>query len=269
MTRMSTNGATQANPGKDRLIVALDVPDHEQAMALVQELENVFFFKIGLELIVAGNLLDLIETLQRTRSGESGVFIDLKVSGDIGNTITRFVRACTTHGIKFITLGGPADYTVRSGVVQTAVQAREKSEYPKILGVPLLSSATLSSAGIGGTALPEVSSEADYIVQMGENLMHAGCDGLIVSGQAIKACKDAFQRNDAFQNKIIVSPGIRPLDTNPDDHERFTTPGEAIELGADYLVVGRPILHAPDKKSAAQRIIQEIDDALARKSSLV
>lgn len=254
---MSTNVATQTKHGKDRLIVALDVSDHDQALDLVQELDNVFFFKIGLELIVAGNVLDLIEKLQTQRSGESsGIFLDLKVSGDIGNTITRFVRTCATHHIKFITLGGPADSESR--VVQTAVAAREGAEYPKILGVPLLSSATLSSRGMGAH---KASRDAEYILERGKALINEGCDGLIVSGQAIKDCKNTFQ------NKIIVSPGIRPLHAQPDDHERFTTPGEAIELGADYLVVGRPILNAPDRKSAAQHIIQEIDDALAGKPS--
>lgn len=152
---MNTNGITQANPGKNRLIVALDVPDHEQAMTLVRELDNVFFFKIGLELIVAGNVPELIHILQNERSEESSIFIDLKVSGDIGNTITRFVRTCTTHRIKFITVGGPAEYTLKSGVIQTAVTARDGSEYPKILGVPLLSSASLSNAGIEASTLPE------------------------------------------------------------------------------------------------------------------
>ncbi len=252
-----------AKSGKDRLIVALDVPDHEQALALVRELDNVLFFKIGLELIVAGNVLDLIRELHHRRSGEAGIFIDLKVSGDIGNTITRFVRTCAAHGITLITFGGPADYTVRSGVIQTAVQARAESEYPKILGVPLLSSATLSSAGVETAALPEGSSEAEYIVQTGGNLLNAGCDGLIVSGQAIKPCRDAFQ------DKLMVSPGIRPLNATSDDHKRFTTPREAIELGADYLVVGRPILNAPRKKEAAQHIINEIDEALGKKPSFV
>ncbi len=254
----------QPKSGKDRLIVALDVPDHEQAIALVQELDNVFFFKIGLELIVAGNVLDLIEKLQKGRSEESSIFIDLKVSGDIGNTITRFVRACTTHGIKFITLGGPAEFTInKSEVIKTAVMAREGNEYPKILGVPLLSSASLLSPGIDVAALPGVSNDTDYILQKGEALITAGCDGLIVSGNAIKNCKDAFP------NATIVSPGIRPTGISTDDHERFTTPGKAIELGSDFLVVGRPILNAQDRREAAQRIIEEIDGVLARKPSFV
>jgi orotidine-5'-phosphate decarboxylase len=257
---MGINMEKQAKHGKDRLIVALDVPGHEQALNLVKQLDNVFFFKIGLELIVAGNVLELITELQRERSGEGGIFIDLKVTGDIGNTITRFVRACATHKIKFITLGGPAEFTIKSGVIQTAVEARGDSDYPKILGVPLLSSSrtdeiTLQELGAANAT--------QYILNRGEALIAEGCDGLIVSGDAIKDCKNRF--NDA----IVVSPGIRPSGTNSDEHERFTTPSKAIELGSDFLVVGRPILNAPNKREAAQNIIDEIDAALDRKPSPV
>ena len=83
-----------------------------------------------------------------------------------------------------------------------------------------------------------------------------GCDGLIVSGDAIGACRERFG-----DSCTIVSPGIRPEGMSSDDHKRFTTPTEAIRLGADYLVVGRPITQAQDPKSAAQNIIDEIERA--------
>ena len=250
---MSRNDAmtTRSGQGKDRLIVALDVPDHQRAVALVQELDNVFFFKIGLELIVSGNVLELIEKLHHERSGEGGIFIDLKVSGDIGNTITRFVQACATHRIKFVTLGGYAEYTINSGVIQTAVEARGNNEFPKLLGVPLLSHLRIDVKNYRN-----FSSDTDYILNRGEALINEGCDGLIVSGDAIKACREQFT------NEIIVSPGIRPSGASTDDHERFTTPGQAIELGADYLVVGRPILNDPNPRQAAERIIKEIAAAM-------
>ncbi len=257
---MSTSVEMQTKRGKDRLIVALDVPSHAEALRLVQELDNVFFFKIGLELILAGKVLELIEELQKERSGEGGIFIDLKVGGDISNTITRFVEVCATHRIKFITLSDPASYAIASGVIPTAVQARGESQYPKILAVPLLSSSRTDE-----TTLKELGSSdvTDYILKRGKRLIEEGCDGLIVSGDAIKHCKDTFK------DTIIVSPGIRPSGTRADDHERFTTPGKAIALGSDYLVVGRPILNAPDRRTAAQNIIDEIDAALDHKSAPV
>ena len=94
------------------------------------------------------------------------------------------------------------------------------------------------------------------IVNQGRALLNHGCDGLIVSGQAIKACRSEFP------NAILVSPGIRPAGSSPDDHKRSTTPSEAMHYGADYLVVGRPISKSSDHQGVAQQIIDEIDEAL-------
>ena len=88
-------------------------------------------------------------------------------------------------------------------------------------------------------------------------MLGAGCDGLIVSGAAIGACRAAFG-----PDVTLVSPGIRPAWSGADDHLRLTTPADAIRLGADYLVVGRPIRSAVDPREAAQRVIDEIDDEL-------
>lgn len=262
MTEMGTHVEMQTKSGKDRLIVALDVPLHEKAIELVKQLDNVLFFKIGLELILAGNILELMKEVQQTRSGHGGIFLDLKVAGDIGNTITRFVNVCSTYRIQFITLGVPASSEIESGVISTAVRARDGSEYPKILGVPLLSSARPEARTLRAY---EVSSVTDLILKNGRSLIAAGCDGLIVSGDAIQACRKDF--TDKHIDTLIVSPGIRPLGNRSDDHERWTTPSQAIQWGADYLVVGRPILNAPDRKKAAGTIIDEIDEALTLKRS--
>ena len=258
VTVMDINVEMQKKYGKYRLIVALDVPTQDQAVDLVKELDNVFIFKIGLGLILNGSVTAVIAELQKNRREAGGIFIDLKVGWDIGNTITNFVKVCTELCIKFITVSGPPEFTIKSGVIQTAVDARVGGDYPKILGVPLL-----SDASIDQTTLSGASTDVEYILQRGGELITAGCDGLIVSGEPIRDCKQAFP------GKTIVSPGIRPLGTNSDGHVRFTTPHQAIELGADYLVVGRPILNASDRKEAAQNIIDEIDAALERKFSPV
>ena len=255
---MSIQGKMSMKEGKDRLIVALDVPTHEQALEIVQELDNVFFFKIGLELLMAGGVLRLIEELQERRAGQGGIFIDLKLPGDIDNTITRFIKACVSLRIKFITLADPSSYAIASGIISTAARARGDSEYPKILVVPLL-----SSSNINDVLLNELgaSDTTEYILERGQRLVNDGCDGLIVSGSAIKAC------SETFKDTIIVSPGIRPSGISSDDHKRFATPSEAIKMGSNYLVVGRPILSAPDKRDAAQKIIDEVDEALVNKHS--
>ena len=255
---MGIQGKMSMKQGKDRLIVALDVPTHKKALELVKKLDNVSFFKIGLELLMAGNVIGFIRKLHEQRSSEGGVFLDIKLSGDIGNTITMFVEHCKALGVKFITVTESASYLTTLKTIQIALKARGENEYPKLLMVPLLSSLDADdfrSIGIDGIDTTQ------YILEKGGKLLSDGCDGLIVSGEAIKACRYEFSDAD------IVSPGIRPIWSYADDHKRHTTPSEAINLGSDYLVVGRPILSAPDKRDAAQKIIDEVDEALVNKHS--
>ena len=245
--------------GKDRLIVALDVPTHEEALRLVEKLENVSFFKVGLELFLAGDLLGFIKELQERRAGEGGVFVDLKLSGDIGNTIAGFIEGCMALNVRFVTLTESMPYAMTTRTIQTALETRGESEHPKLLMVPLLSSLSdddLRSEGITGT------DSTQYILDRGEKLLAEGCDGLIVSGDAIRACRERFPNAD------IVSPGIRPTWAASDDHKRITTPADAIRMGSDYLVVGRPITKSDDPFGAAKALIEEIDEALESRRSV-
>ena len=237
--------------GMDRLIVALDVSTHEKAFELVEKLENVCFFKVGLELFLAGNPLGFIKELQDRRSKHGGVFVDLKLSGDIGHTIAMFIKGCMTLNVKFVTLTESMPYVMTKRTIETALKTRGNAKHPKLLMVPLLSSLSdddLQSQGIENSTR--------YILERGEKLLAKGCDGLIVSGDAIKACRENFPNID------IVSPGIRPDWAGNDDHKRFTTPADAIRMGSDYLVVGRPITKSDNPFGAAKAIIEEIDKAL-------
>ena len=242
--------------GQDRLIVALDFPTHDAALALVDKLENVSFFKIGYELLFAeGGLYRLLERLQERRRPSGGVFVDLKLSGDIGNTIKALITQASCLGIRFITLVESVPFAITLNTVRTARATRGSEFAPQLLMVPYLSS-------LGAEDLVETGIHEDldtYILTRGQKMVDAGCDGLIVSGQAIRHCRHAF--GPALP---IVSPGIRPAWASPDDHVRLTSPAEAIALGSDYLVVGRPIRNAPDPRDAAQRIIDDIDEALRR-----
>jgi orotidine-5'-phosphate decarboxylase len=243
--------------GKDRLIVALDVPNQRQAMDLVHRLDNVSFFKIGLRLFMTGDIIGFINRLRGVRPAGQ-VFVDLKIGGDIGNTITQFMRYCMeTKIVKFLTLVETVPPTIVINTVKTAREARGSAGDPRLLMVPYLSS-------LDATDLKETTSMTDldhFILERAEVMLKAGCDGLIVSGEEIGLCRRKFPKID------IVSPGIRPAGSSQDDHKRFTTPTHAIELGADYLVVGRPIIQAGDPRGAAERIIEEIDAALSKKSS--
>ena len=231
--------------GKDRIIVALDVPTVDEALASVERLDNISFFKVGLQLFMTGGLPDLLHALRTKR-----VFVDLKLPGDISNTIAAVIDACVSMNVELLTLSEsmplPAIRAAR------AARAARNSSHPKFLTVPVLSSLDASDlpAGAGG----ENGVEA-VIVGRARAALDAGCDGIIASGEAIQFCRRAFP------STLIVSPGIRPSGASTDDHKRHTTPVEAIRFGADYLVIGRPILKAPDPREAAQRIIEEIDRA--------
>lgn len=245
--------------GKERLIVALDVPTHEEALRLVETLDNVSFFKVGLELFLAGNLLGFINELQERRAGEGGVFVDLKLSGDIGNTIAGFIEGCMALNVKFITLTESMPYVMTIRTMETALKTRGDAAHPKLLMVPLLSSLSdddLRSEGIKGA------DSTQYILERGERLLNEGCDGLIVSGDAIGACREKFPDAD------IVSPGVRPSWAGSDDHKRLTTPADAIRMGSDYLVVGRPVTKSDDPFGAAKAIIEEMDEALESRGSV-
>jgi orotidine-5'-phosphate decarboxylase len=232
----------------ERLIVALDVPTVDEALRAVDQLDNVSFFKVGLQLFLTGGLPALLRSLRLKR-----VFVDLKVPGDISNTIGAVIDLCIEHGVTFLTLSE----SMPSPAIRAAAAARNARQRvePRLLTVPFLSS-------LAADDLLETTGTSDdletYVLKRAKAAIDAGCDGVIASGPAIQWCRTAFPRPT-----LIVSPGIRPDGATTDDHKRHTTPGEAIRLGADYLVVGRPILRAADPRAAADRVIGEIGVALA------
>jgi orotidine-5'-phosphate decarboxylase len=231
---------------RDRLIVALDVPTIADALAVVAALDNVSFFKIGLQLFLTGGLPSLLAGL-----GGKQIFVDLKVPGDIDNTIAAVVDQCVRGHARFLTLSE----SMPPRAIGAAVKARAAagSQYPKLLTVPFLSS-------LGVEDLASVSNTErdlnEYIVTRARRALDAGCDGIIASGDAIGRCRHAFPR------AIIVSPGVRPAGSAADDHKRHATPAAALQNGADYLVVGRPILKAANPRDAAASILSEMDDVL-------
>lgn len=233
--------------GKDRLIVALDVPAVDEALRIVEQLDNVSFFKIGLQLFITGGLPTLLQSLKQKQ-----VFVDLKVPGDIANTISAVVDLCVSMKVTFLTLSE----SMPLPAIAAAAKARNSrnSAHPKFLTVPFLSSFDASDLTLVAAGETDLDT---FILKRAHAAVEAGCDGMIASGSAIQVCRQAFPRPT-----IIVSPGIRPAGSSTDDHKRHTTPAEAIRLGADYLVVGRPILNDPDPREAARRMIEEIDGAL-------
>ncbi len=239
---MSVRIPREANPS-DRLIVALDVPSPEAALELVNELEGVVsFYKVGLELLMTGGM----ETLLRRLAHGKRLFVDLKLPNDIPETVRRVVDLAAEIGVTFLTLSNG----VTPMTIQSAVEGRGDRPGPKLLFVPLLSSMDCSDlVGLHGGPAPSLE---EFLERTSAHARTAGADGFIVSGPEIALLRRLHP------DAVLVSPGIRPAGSPSDDHKRSCTPAEAIRLGADYIVVGRPIRNAPDRKVAARNIIAQL-----------
>jgi orotidine-5'-phosphate decarboxylase len=229
---------------RDRLIVALDLPDIAQAEAMVARLgDSVSFYKIGYQLAFAGGLA-LAPSLA---AGGKKVFIDLKLH-DIGNTVAHGVAGIAKLGATFLTVHAYPQ------TMKAAVEGRAGSSL-KILAVTVLTSydeADLVAAGYR----PGVSELVETRAKQAEAL---GVDGLVCSGEEAGALRAIIARETC-----LVTPGIRPAGSAAGDQKRVMTPARAIAAGSDYLVVGRPVIEADDPKAAAEAIHAEIVQALGQ-----
>lgn len=226
---------------KDRLIVALDVDNVEDAKELVNKLDGVVsFFKVGLEMqIVAG-----IEFVRWLLDNDKRVFLDLKFF-DVEETVKRAVRRVAALGVSFLTVHG------NHLIIQAAVEGRGDSSL-QVMGVTVLT--CLDAADIKEMGFP--CNVEELVMFRAQQAVKAGCDGVIASGREAKALREM-----AGDKLTIVTPGIRPSGSDTNEHKRSVTPEMAIGAGSDYLVVGRPIKNAPDPKAAAMQIIDEMQKA--------
>ena len=222
---------------RERLIVALDLPSVEAAEALVARLgDAVTFYKIGYQLAYAGGLA----YAQKLAGSGRQVFLDLKLH-DIGNTVAQGVKSVARLGATFLTVHAYPQ------TMQAAVEAREGGL--RILGVTVLTSyddSDLKAAGYATSVKALVASRA-------EKARALGVDGLVCSPE-----EAANVRAIAGAGMTLVTPGIRPAGAEAGDQKRIMTPAAAIAAGADYLVIGRPIVAAPDPRAAAEAIVAEI-----------
>jgi orotidine-5'-phosphate decarboxylase len=229
---------------RDRLIVALDLPDAAAAEKIVARLgETVSFYKIGMELIYGGDGLALAQQL--ITAGKR-VFIDLKLH-DIPNTVERATGQIARLGATFLTVHGYPQ-TMR------AAKAGAAGSGLKILGVTVLTSsddADLQDAGYA-YGVP------DLVARRARQAREAGIEGLILSPQELGRTRSVVGRDF-----LLVTPGIRPAGGATGDQKRIMTPGEAIAGGADYLVIGRPVTEASDPEAAAAAIVGEMGGAKA------
>lgn len=229
-------------PTAERLIFALDVDSPAAARALVEELgDAVVFYKVGLELFMTGGLFELVDWL--VARGKK-VFVDLKFF-DVPATVAAAVRRLSGRGVTFTTVHG------NDAILKAAAEAKGDV---KILAVTVLTSLDRGDLDDLGFAC-----DVDKLVlSRARRALEIGCDGVISSGREAAAL-----RRDLDERLLVIVPGIRPVENQPvDDQKRTVDVEEAFELGADYIVVGRPIKNAPDRRAAALDIQRRIAAAV-------
>jgi orotidine-5'-phosphate decarboxylase len=228
---------------RDRLIFALDVPEAAQARELVDRLgDSVSFYKLGLELMMAGGYFELIDWLL---ARGCKVFADLKFF-DVPATVGRSVARLASRGVTFATVHG------NQGIMEAA--AANKGEL-KILAVTALTSLDRGD-------LDDLGFQCDVrelVLSRARRALEAGCDGVVASGLELPALREAIDRR-----LLVVTPGIRPVENRPvDDQKRVVTVEQAFADGADHIVVGRPIRDAADPRAAAEAIQASIRAVVA------
>jgi orotidine-5'-phosphate decarboxylase len=231
----------------DRIIVPLDVPTQAAAIALIDRLPEVQFWKVGLELFVSSgpSILDYLKQHQKK------IFLDLKLH-DIPNTVAGACRAAGRYGVDLLTVhaanGRVGLKAAQAAVVEGAVQAGV--EPPQVIAITVLTSLSARELAFDlkiPLELPE------YALQMALLAQESGLGGAVCSPQEAaqlrQICGDDF---------LLVCPGVRPQGAALGDQQRAMTPVEAIAAGANHLVIGRPITTAPDPAAAFQSICQDI-----------
>ena len=223
----------------DKIIVALDVPTKERALELVEHLRGeISFFKIGLQLYTAEGS----EIVRSVLATGAKVWLDLKLY-DIPNTVARAVESAGTLGVQMLTI----HLSGSSEMIRAATAARQKDML--LFGVTVLTSATeqtLHEIGITGTV-------ENQVIRLAKLGAEGGIDGVVASPREIRLLRREF----GDRIKIAVQ-GIRPSWTEPGDQKRFMTPRDALEAGADYLGIGRPITGHAQPREALAKILDEL-----------
>jgi len=226
---------------KDRLIVALDLPSLQEADAMVEQIGDAAnFYKVGYQLAFAGGLAFVDHLI---RAGKR-VFLDMKLH-DIANTVANGVESVARTGVTFLTVHAYPQ------TMRAAVAARQGSAL-QILAVTVLTSyddADLAEAGYAGNV-------ATLVARRAQQAKDIGINGLVCS-----PAEASVLRRCVGNDMLLVTPGVRPAGSKPGDQKRVATPAQAIQAGADYLVVGRPITAARDPRATVEAIVREISSA--------
>jgi orotidine-5'-phosphate decarboxylase len=231
----------EADTMRDRLIVGLDLPTLKEAERAVRELEGaVSFYKIGYQLAFAGGL----DFARELASGGTKVFLDMKLL-DIDNTVAKGVENIVKMGVSMLTLHAYPK------TMRAAVEAAKGSELC-LLGVTVLTSMDEQDVIDAGYEYDPHT----LVLRRSEQALHAGMGGIVCSAEEAEAV-----RRIVGPDLAVVTPGIRPSGSDHGDQKRVVTPAQAIRNGSSHLVVGRPIVAAPDRRAAAEAILAEMQSA--------
>ena len=236
---------------RDRLAVALDVPDLAGASDLIAALGGASgWLKVGLELYTAAGPA-AVEMAGR----DARVFLDLKLH-DIPNTVASAVSVATRSGASLLTLHAQGGRAMLRAARDAAADAAAAAgvEQPILVAITVLTSLTVSDLGDVGVAVDATDIQVQRLAELA---VESGVDGVVASPVEAAALRQVLG-----PEACLVTPGIRTSGDPADDQERVATPRAAIAAGADLLVVGRPVRHAPDPGKAARRIVDEIGLAL-------
>jgi orotidine-5'-phosphate decarboxylase len=225
-------------PVRERLIMALDVPSIPEAQALVDELgESVVFYKVGMELFMSGDYFGFIEWLKQHNKK---VFVDLKFF-DVPATVGRAIKALSNKGVDLATIHG------NDAIMEAAV--KEKGDL-KILAVTALTS--LDRGDLDDLGF--MCDVRELVLSRAKRALQIGCDGIVSSGLEV-----SMLREELGNKLLVITPGIRPVDNREDDDQKRVVSVEmAFQNGADYIVVGRPIRDADNRKEMAEKIQGQI-----------
>ncbi|MBW4650486.1 MAG: orotidine-5'-phosphate decarboxylase [Kastovskya adunca ATA6-11-RM4] len=235
---------------EDRIIVPLDVSSEEAAIALVEQLPQVTWWKVGLELFVSCGPSILSQLKERQKR----IFLDLKLH-DIPNTMAGACRAAAGYGVDLLTVHGTAGRAALTASFNAVQEGAQAAGCPptKLVAITLLTSLTSRDLAFDlkiPLELPE------YALHMALLAKDTQLNGAVCSPQEVEQLRQTC--GDDF---LLICPGVRPKWATSGDQRRSRTPFEAIKSGADYLVIGRPITAAPDPSAAWERICQELADA--------
>ncbi len=233
---------------KDRIIFPLDLPTSSEALGFVRLLkDHVGVFKIGLELFVAEGPA-IVEAVKK-EAPNAKIFLDMKFH-DIPETVRRAQRAATNLGVDFITVHC-------DGGAELLYAAATEAGSAKVLGITVLTSTGADELAAAGLR-PDLCDPKQLVLHRAALAKKTGLSGVVCSGLEVAAIKEKFA-----SELITVTPGIRLLtnDVKSDDQKRIVTPTQAVQNGADYIVIGRPIRDAPDPALIATKIALEIKNA--------